>query len=888
MLHLSGMFLVCAAYLELRNKTNYNPFSMTSKLQVCIFLISFLFPSLLFGQSKMVLSINDHWRFLSRGTDFAQKNKIDDSKWTTVNIPHTWNAKDPFDDDETSRRGVSWYRKKLKLDQSFKNKRVYLNFEGVGQVADVYVNGIFAGQHKGAYTAFTLDITKLVKIEDTVTENVIAVQVSNAQNDFLPPLSIGYAYYGGIYRDVWLVATSNLHFDLSDYGSSGVFVSTPQVAKDKATVSVKANLTNNGITSQQVQLLQMLYDKQGNEVARDVVKISLAAGATAVVQSKDLKVSHPHLWSPEDPYLYQLKSQLLLNGEVIDEQINPVGFRWFSFDADKGFSLNGEKYLLKGTNRHQDFKDKGDALTAADHYRDLKLIKEMGCNFLRLAHYPQAKAVLDLADKMGLLVWEEIPLVNYINPVPEFLDNSKNMIREMVRQHYNHPSIIIWGSMNEVLLWSDRAERIQIQENSAYLEKVKDYAKQLDQLLRKEDNTRTSTMAMHISDDYAKYGLLDIAQLSGFNIYEGWYSGSVNAFKTTIDTIHLKNPKQPLLISEYGAEADNRVNTEKPQRLDFTGQYQRYYHEMYLRQMRQMPYLSGTAIWNQFDFSQPNVGGVSNHINQKGLVTWDRKPKDAYYLYKANWNKAKMVYIASRDWAQRAVAKGDSSTIEVYANIPNISLSINGKSYGSKRPDDVNKCVWKVLLAEGDNDVIAGNGDISDHFTINVRNYDTQLNGGGFEEIAVNCGAQAQYLDGAGEVWVEDRIYSKDSFGYVGGKPCTLNIKTVKKNTEDKPLYYYFLEGIKQYRFDVPNGTYELELNFMEPEKIAKNERVFNVRCNGETLLSNLNLAVDYGCAVAVKKRFIVKVDTEGSVVVDFEAIKGQSILNGIKLKKLN
>lgn len=861
---------------------------MTSKLQVCIFFILFFFPSLLLGQSKMVLSINDHWKFLSRGTDFAQKNKIDDSKWTTVNIPHTWNAKDPFDDDETSRRGVSWYRKKLILDQGFKNKHIYLHFEGVGQVADVYVNGIFAGQHKGAYTAFTLDITKLVKIEGAATENVIAVQVSNAQNDFLPPLSIGYAYYGGIYRDVWLVATSNLHFDLSDYGSSGVFVSTPQVAKEKATVSIKANLTNKGNTNQQAQLLQILYDKQGNEVARDLTKVSLAAGSTAMVKSKDLKINHPHLWSPEDPYLYQLKSQLVVNGDLIDEQINNVGFRWFSFDADKGFSLNGEKYLLKGTNRHQDFKDKGDALTAADHYRDLKLIKDMGCNFLRLAHYPQAKEVLDLADKMGLLVWEEIPLVNYMNPVPEFLDNSKNMIREMVRQHYNHPSIIIWGSMNEVLLWSDRAERIQIQENSPYLEKVRDYAKQLDQLLRIEDASRTSTMAMHISNDYAKYGLLDIAQLSGFNIYEGWYSGSVNAFKTTIDTIHLQNPKQPLFISEYGAEADNRVNTEKPQRLDFTGQYQRYYHEMYLRQIRQMPYLSGTAIWNQFDFSQPNVGGVSNHINQKGLVTWDRKPKDAYYLYKANWNKTPMVYIASRDWAQRAIAKGDSSTIEVYANVPNVTLTVNGKSYGAKQPNDINKCVWKVLLAEGDNEVVAEDGRISDHFSINARNYYTQLNSGDFEEIAVNCGAQTQYLDGTNMVWVEDRPYQKDSFGFVGGNACTLSIKTVKKNTDDKPLYYYFLEGLKQYRFDVPNGSYELELNFMEPEKISKNERVFNVSCNGEMLLSNLNLAVDYGCAVAVKKRFIVKADKETGIVVDFETLKGQSILNGIKLKKLN
>jgi beta-galactosidase len=887
MFHLSGMFSVLAAYLELRNKTIYNPFSMISKLQFCVF-ISLFYTSMLFGQSKVVLSLNDNWKYLSRGTDFAQKNKIDDSKWATVNIPHTWNAKDPFDDDETSRRGTSWYRKKLLLDQSYKNKRIYLNFEGVGQVADVYVNGIFAGQHKGGYTAFTLDITKLVKIDGPTTENVIAVQVSNAQNDFIPPLSIGYAYYGGIYRDVWLIATSNIHFDLCDYGSQGVFVNTPQVSKNLASVSIKANLVNTGSSNEQLALVHVLYNKEGKEVARDNSKISLAAGEKITVKSKTFSINIPHLWSPEDPYLYQLKSQLVFNGNVVDEQINNVGFRWFAFDAEKGFSLNGERYLLKGTNRHQDFKDRGDALSAADHYRDLKMIKEMGCNFLRLAHYPQAKEVLDLADKLGLLVWEEIPIVNYMNPVPEFLDNSKNMVKEMVRQHYNHPSIIIWGSMNEVLLWSDRAERIQIQENPQYLEKVGAYAKQLDQLLRKEDPFRTSTMAMHISDDYAKYGLLDIAQLSGFNIYEGWYSGSVNAFKTTIDTIHFKNPKQPLLISEYGAEADNRVNTEKPQRLDFTGQYQRYYHEAYLRQIRQMPYLAGTAIWNQFDFSQPNVGGVSNNINQKGLVTWDRKPKDSYYLYKANWNDKPMVYIASRDWPQRAVAKGDSSTIEVYANVPNVTLTVNGKSYGAKQPDDVKKCVWKVLLKEGNNEIVASSGTENDYLIIQNQAYDKQINHQNFEEIAINCGANAQYLDGANTTWIEDQAYTRGSFGYVGGTACTLNIKTVKKNTEDKPLYYYYLSGLKQYRFDVPKGKYELELDFMEPEKLTKTERIFNVRCNGEMLLANLNLAIDYGCAVAVKKRFIVNVDDDQGLTVDFEALKGQSILNGVKLKKLN
>lgn len=862
---------------------------MTSKLPVWICFTALLFPLLLCAQSKTVLSLNDGWKYLPRGAEFAQKTKIDESKWQTVNIPHTWNAKDPFDDDGTSRRSVSWYRKKLVLDQHFKNKRLFLNFEGVGQVADVYINGVFAMQHKGAYTGFTVDITKLVKIENTPTENIIAVQVSNAQNDFVPPLSIGYAYYGGIYRDVWLVATQNLHFDLSNYGSKGIFITTPSVSKSKADVAIKTTIVNDGTQSQQVEVVHSILNKEGKEIKRNVSRQVLSAGASANISATINNISNPQLWSPEQPYLYQVKSSLMIDGKVVDEQVNHLGFRWFSFDADKGFSLNGEKYILKGTNRHQDFKDRGDALTDADHYRDLKLIKDMGCNFLRLAHYPQAPEVLDLADKMGLLVWEEIPLVNYMNPVPEFLDNCKDMIKEMIRQNYNHPSIIIWGSMNEVLLWSDRAERIQIQQNPEYLDKVREYANILDKLVRAEDPYRTSTMAMHISDDYEKYGLLAIAQLSAFNIYEGWYSGTVDAFKPTIDAIHAQHPKQPLFISEYGAEADNRVNTENPQRLDFTGQYQRYFHEMYLRQIRQMPYLAGTAIWNQFDFSQPNVGGVSNNINQKGLITWDRKPKDAYYLYKANWNNKPMVYIASRDWQQRAVAKGDSSTVEIYANVDEVTLTVNGKSYGNSQPNDIKKCVWKVMLNEGENHISAiGTGNVEDHFTLINHSYNKHISDGNFREIAVNVGSNAQYIDGTERVWLEDRPFSSGSFGYVGGTFSTLNIKTVKKNTDDKPLFYYYLSGVNQYRFDVPDGTYELELDFIEPENTTPDSRVFSITFNGESLLNNLDLMKDYGYAVAVKKRFVVTVAGGNGILIGFEPAKGQTVLSGIKVKRIN
>jgi beta-galactosidase len=861
---------------------------MIRKFLFYFFLLFTLAPIFASAQSRLIWSVNDNWKYLPNGADFAQRPKTDDSKWETINLPHTWNAKDPFDDDETSRRGISWYRKKIILDKRFQGKSIFLNFEGAGQVADVYINGVFIGQHKGGYTAFTFDITNLVKLGDKPTENLIAVQVNNAQNDFLPPLSIGYASYGGIYRDAWLIATDKLHFNLTDHGAKGVFITTPSVSTTKADVSFKATVVNDAMVTKQFELVHTVYDAQQKEITTVRKAVTALAGTSLTIDLNTI-VQKPNLWSPDVPYLYHVKTKIIENGKVVDEVSNPLGFRWFSFNANTGFSLNGKKLVLRGTNRHQDFKDKGDALTSEDHYRDMKIIKDMGCNFLRLAHYPQAPEVLALADKMGLLIWEEIPLVNYMNPVPEFLDNSKTMIKEMIKQNYNHPSIIVWGSMNEVLLWSEKAERIQVQENIPYLNKIKAYAIKLDSTVRAEDPARTSTMAMHMSDDYDKFNLSGIPGLASYNIYNGWYSGKADEFKPTIDAKHAANPKQVLFISEYGAEADNSVNTERPVRFDFTGQYQRFFHESYLTQIKQMPYLAGTAIWNEFDFSQPNVGGVSNNMNQKGLVTWDRKLKDSYYMYKANWNPEPMVYIASRDWQTRAGLKTATSTIEVYSNMDEVTLTINGKAYGTKKPNDVKKCVWTVQLSDGDNKIVAtAKNQVADYFTIKYRVYSDDLKQPNFREIAINAGADVQYVDGSDHIWIEDRPYQAGSFGYVGGMPAMLNIKTVKKNTTDNPLFYSYLDNLKAYKFDVSDGNYELEICFIEADKVEIGQRVFNVAINGEAVLNDIDLTSACGFGVALKKKFIVNAANGKGVQINFEAQKGKTTLSGIKIKAVN
>ncbi|TDG36008.1 hypothetical protein EZJ43_09990 [Pedobacter changchengzhani] len=831
-------------------------------------------------------SLNDNWKFSPKGLEFASTITANDKYWKRVDLPHTWNATDPFNDDATYVRGISWYRKSLVLNESLKNKRLFIYFEGANQVTDVYVNNNFVGQHKGGYTAFNFDISKYVKFDGS--ENVIAVQVNNAADFSIPPLSVGYAMYGGIYRDVWLIANEQVHFNFADHGSTGLFVATPKVNKDMALVEVKGTVQNQSNANADFEIANTLYDANGNVVGKQKSTSEVVRNSSSTFSVTLPTISNPKLWSPETPYLYTLITQILVNGKVTDQLSNKVGFRWFSFDANTGFSLNGAKYILKGTNRHQDLKGKGSALTNEDHYRDLKIIKDMGCNFLRLAHYPQDPEVLRLADQMGLLIWEEIPVVNNMNPTPEFTANAQYMAKEMIRQHYNHPSIILWGSMNEVLLWSQGNERIQVQEDTVYLNQVHKFAVTMDSTVRKEDASRYSTMAMHMSGDYDKIKLPQIPQVASWNIYNGWYGGKVEEFGPTFDQKHKDNPNEILFVSEYGAESDLQINAEKPQRLDFSGAYQRYFHESYLAQIKQRPYLAGTAIWNQFDFSQPNVGGTMSHLNHKGMVTWDRIKKDVYYLYKANWNPEPMVYIATRDWLSRGGKPNATSTIDVYSNLKNVVLTVNGKKYPAQNGNEVNKISWQVALKNGEN-VIHASGNLngvnySDQVIIKYKIFNNTFDDG-FTNMAINVGSNTQYFDDSEQIWINDQPYTKGSYGYIKGNPSNLSIKSLITHTNDTPLYYSYLNNLSGYRLDVKPGRYEVELCFAEPNKIKRGERVFNVSINGKQVELEFDLANESGFAVAINKKYIV--DTNGPIDIVFTPIKGEPILNGLRIVKL-
>ncbi|MGI9090399.1 MAG: glycoside hydrolase family 2 TIM barrel-domain containing protein [Gemmatimonadaceae bacterium] len=853
-------------------------------------------------------TIDDNWRFHADGINFAEKPSTSDAGWEKVAIPHTWNATDPFDDIESYRRGIGWYRKLLTLDSTLKGKRISLYFEGANQVADVFVNGAFVGEHKGGYTAFTIDVTDHLRFDGRANENLIAVQVNNAHNPFIPPLSVGYALYGGIYRDVWLIATDPVHVKTNDHASSGVYVSTPSVSRERAEVRLRGTVVNQSTQRKQLRIVSTVLDGNGIRVADATSTLSLPAGSEATFAQSIPSVRNPHLWSPDDPYLYTVRTAVYEGSVIRDRVRSPLGFRWFSFDPKHGFSLNGQKLQLRGTTRHQDYQGLGSALPNQLHVRDLQWIKEMGANFVRLAHYPQDPAVLDAADRLGLLIWEEIPVVNYITPSDEFTGNAKSMLREMIRQHYNHPSVIVWGIMNEVFLWSKDGERIRDQTDTTYMRQVRVFARSLDSLARAEDSSRSIAMAIHGSDDYDKAGVAGVTQLLGMNVYSGWYGGVFEDFGKSLDRRHASQPNQVLFVSEYGAEDDERVNSLQPERFDFSGSWMRMFHQSYLRQIRERPWLGGTAIWNEFDFSQPETGGSIPYMNQKGMLTWDRRPKDVFFLYKANWNPEPMVHIASRSWTERtgtnvqaAFGAGVSPVrqpVEVYSNLDQVELLLDGRSLGAKKPNDVSSATWDVPFGNGDN-VVEARGEkngkpYSDrvviHFTYRPPNLkDPSVP---FHELAVNVGSKAQFADAGGLVWEGDQPYQPGKsgqpggFGYVGGEAGMFNKDVPIKATNQTPLYFTYRSGIAAYRMDVPDGDYDVELRFAEPLGVKPGERVFGVAINGQTVVERMDLAAQDGIAQATPMAFTATVARDAGLVISFQPIKGQPILNALRVRK--
>ena len=859
-----------------------------------------------FSQEK--ISINSNWSF----------SKVNDV-WENINLPHSWNDYDVMDDEPGYLRSVCIYKKELVIEERFSNKRLYLQFEGANQISEVYVNGQLAGKHIGGYTAFYVPLKGKINYGAN-HPNEIIVKVDNRHNDNVPPLSADFTFFGGIYRDVYLVAKNNIHFSVNDYSSNGVYISTSNVSEVSANVHIKTLVSNTDNSDNKVKLITTLYDTLGKIVSKQETSFNPVKNDDVTVEQTLEAIRKPHLWSPEDPYLYKAVTQIVdNNNNILDEQANSVGFRWFHFDSEKGFFLNDKHYKLIGASRHQDYKFRANALNDDYAIRDLKLLKEMGGNFLRIAHYPQDPSVLEACDRLGILASVEIPLVNAITETQEFTNNTMHMLMEMIRQNYNHPSLIIWCYMNEILLrdkFTDNKER-----NKLYHQNVFKLAELIENTIRKEDPTRYTMHVGHGSyNKYREAGLVDLAMIAGWNIYNGWYSNTVENFSAFLDRFHNDYPNKVMAITEFGADNDPRIRSDKPIRFDKSTEYATFFHQYYFKSMMERPFVAGAMIWNLADFNSELRNETMPHINNKGILTWDRDIKDQYLFYQTQLSDKPMVRILNKQWTKRegiADEEVNYSTQQLYitSNQASVELIHNGISLGKQDVLD-GLTNWNIPFTEGENSLLAISGDAEDLSSINFKlhPYKYRNESREFKTLSLILGTNRYYKDPETKVvWMPDQPYREGSFGHIGGEPYKLpnsgrtpfGTDLAILLTDNDPIFQTQIVGIKEYRFDVPIGKYELTMNFaefegVESEELVYNlsdgnkstvvltgERVFDVMINNHLILNELNIAKDYGAskAVSIKTPIIVK-DNKG-ITVEFNAIKNKAILNSIQLRRV-
>ncbi|MDR1517796.1 MAG: glycoside hydrolase family 2 protein [Dysgonamonadaceae bacterium] len=638
--------------------------------------------------TRKEIRINDNWQF--RFSWQVQKNSE-----RRVDLPHTWNAQDALSGKQDYYRGTGNYRKLLAVGENLKGKRLYLRFEGVNTVANVFINQKHLGEHRGGYGAFVFDITEFV---DYGKENEVLVRVNNSLHLDVMPLVGDFNFYGGIYRDVYLIVTDEQHISLTDFASPGVYLVQDSVSKEKADVTARVMLSNFADARAATLTLNVLDGTKN--IFSERKEIQLPNGKNTAKEI-GFSLQKPQLWNgKKNPFCYQVEIILSVNGETKDRVVQPLGLRYYRVDADKGFFLNGEYLKLKGVCRHQDRAEIGNALHPAHHEEDMDIILEMGTNAMRLAHYPQASYFYDLADKNGLIVWAEIPFVGpggyaeqgYVNQL-HFRENGKQQLIELIRQHYNHPSICMWGLYNELKTEGDSPE---------------DYIAELNALAHREDPTRPTVAASFLDDANP---LIKHSDLIAWNKYYGWYGGSFSDMGTWADRIHGRFPQYKIAISEYGAGASIYHQQEDVKAGEASGwwhpeNWQTAYHIGNWKAINERPFIWGSFIWNLFDFGAAHrTEGDRPGINDKGLVTFDRKvKKDAFYFYKANWNTEEpFVYIANRRHTRRTTTE---TTVMVFSNRPEAELWVNDKNIGKQNADAYATIAWKnVSLQKGRNKI---------------------------------------------------------------------------------------------------------------------------------------------------------------------------------------
>lgn len=622
---------------------------------------------------RKILSFNENWKFVKTAANAADAANITED---SIVLPHTWNAIDGQDGGNDYYRGTCWYVKEFSKPDKNISDRVYLEFRGVAMIAEIYLNGEKISRHEGGYSTFRVEITE--KLQD---ENVLVVSVNNENNTIVYPQTADFTFYGGIYRDINMIIVPEVHFALDYCGTSGLKV-TPVVdlEEKKATVTVEAWVSG-----------------EASSVIFEVNNDTIESPVTGYHAEAEFIIENVHLWEGvNDPYLYRAVASLD-NGDCISTRF---GCREYHIDPQKGFFLNGHPYLLRGVSRHQDFKGVGNALTLEHHKKDMEIIKEIGATTLRLAHYQHAQEFYDLCDENGLIVWAEIPYITM--HMKDGRGNTLSQMEELVVQNYNHPSIICWGLSNEITA------------ASAVDEDLLENHRLLNNLCHRLDSTRLTTMANVFMLEMDS-PILEIPDINSYNLYFGWYLGELEQNDEFFDEYHEKYPDRAIGFSEYGADANPQYQTVSPEKGDYTETYQAVYHEHILQMIEKRPWLWATHVWNLFDFAADGRDEGGKHgENQKGLVTFDRKiKKDAFYLYKAAWNKQEpFVHLCGSRYVDRAE---DVTEVKVYSNQSEVTLYVDGKEFATQ----TGKTIFKFHLPiTGEHEIMAKADDCTDCITV--------------------------------------------------------------------------------------------------------------------------------------------------------------------------
>lgn len=873
------------------------------------------------NEIRSTVPLTDNWRFhqgdlpgLPQGGPAqggSAQGGSGDASWAPVSVPHTWNRVGyylPNPEGRPNRKetvnkyqGPAWYRLDFTPPAGFTGKRAWLQFDAVSRLAEVWLNGKRLGNHAGGFSRFRLDATAAL---EPGKPNVLLVRVDNSNPsansstaDNLP-LRGDFFIHGGIYRPVSLIATDPVHVDMLDSGGPGLYGTTQKLTADEALVDVRARLRNDGARPAKVTARLRLLDHTGKPVAEETRQVALGAASGSEVAAT-LRVARPHLWDgTADPYLHRLVIDLLApGGAVLDSQEQPFGIREVRVDPDRGFFLNGKPLRLKGVGYHQDREGKGTAVPAADVEEDVRIMREMGVNSIRLTHYQHGQTIHDLADKYGLILWDEIPLVSAWtigSPVPTagLREGARQQLRELIRQNQNHPSVVTWGIANEVDFGNSLPGFLVSYEGKSVLPDPLPLLNELNALAKETDPSRPTALATCCEGRLFAAGVevpvvAQAADLGGANRYFGWYFGTPEDLGPNLEALRAKRPNQPLSVTEYGAGGALTIHTDNvlggP--IDSRGraqpeEYESYIHERNWETLAAKPYLWGTWLWNSFDFATTvRSEGDAQDINTKGLVTYDRQVrKDAYYFYKANWTDTPTVHITGRRYADRAYAV---TPVRVYSNAARTELLLNGTSLGVRENCAQRACEWaEVRLVPGANRLVAravGSAAAEDAV-------EWTLGAEAARSVRIDSGTLV-----AGTA--QGKRFGSDSF-FTGGKAGTIDVaanygaapqRPAIAGTPDRDVAATYREGTFAYEVPLADGRHTVTLTFIEPSDKPAPRR-FDVFADGRKVIAGLDVAAAAGAPrTAVTRQVRVKV-RGGRLALRFVPIEGQAIVSAVEI----